>query len=321
MFEPFIPYALFVVGFIALLKGADLLVDGASSIAKKFNISTLVIGLTIIAFGTSAPELLVNILAVLKGSPDLAIGNAIGSNISNILLILGIAGLIYPLKIGRGTVWKEVPFALLAVVILFVIANDALIDGGTSVISRIDGIVLLGFFAIFLYYTYGISKVKGKEDTTGIKELSVTRSVVFLILGFIGLGFGSQWVVNGATHIATQFGLSESMIGLTIVAIGTSLPELAASGMAAYKKQSDMAIGNIVGSNIFNTLLVLGTTSVVAPLSFSTHMNIDIGICFIATVLLFLAVFVGKKHKIERWQSAIFLSLYTGYIVYLVMRG
>jgi len=321
MLESALVYILFIVGFIILLKGADLLVDGAASIAKRLNISTLVIGLTIIAFGTSAPELLVNIIAATKGAPDLAIGNVIGSNISNILLILGVAGLIYPLKIGKGTVWKEIPFALLAVLIFGIVVNDAVFEGeAMSFLSRADGLVLLGFFGIFMYYTYGISRASKDEKNT-IKTQSYPKSIAFILLGFIGLGFGSQWVVNGATHIAEIFGLSESMIGLTIVAIGTSLPELAASGMAAYRKHADMAIGNIVGSNIFNTLLVLGITSSITPLKFSSHLNTDIIICIIATLLLFLAVFIGKRLKIERWQSALFLSFYVGYIVYLVMRG
>ena len=321
MIESILPYVLLVIGFVILLKGADLLVNGSASIAKRLNISTLVIGLTIVAFGTSAPELLVNIIAATNNAPDLAIGNVIGSNISNILLILGVAGLIYPLKIGKGTVWKEIPFAFLAVIIFGILVNDGIFEGETvSYLSRSDGLVLLGFFAIFMYYTYGISRASKDEKNT-IKVQSYPKSIAYILLGFIGLGFGSQWVVGGATHIAEIFGLSESMIGLTIVAIGTSLPELAASGMAAYRKHADMAIGNIVGSNIFNTLLVLGVTSSITPLRFSTHLNSDIIICIIATLLLFLAVFVGKRLKIERWQSALFLSFYVGYIVYLVMRG
>ncbi|MBT3864886.1 calcium/sodium antiporter [Candidatus Peregrinibacteria bacterium] len=322
MLESLMPYALFLVGFVILLKGADLMINGASSIAKRLKISPLVIGLTIVAFGTSAPELLVNIVAAVGGSPDLAIGNAIGSNISNILLILGVAGLIYPLTIGHGTVWKEIPFALLGILVVFTMANDVFLDGAaSSALSRIDGIILLGFFVIFIYYTYGISRVQGSDDHNGIKLHATSTSILFLILGFAGLGFGSKWVVDGATTIAQNFGLSESMIGLTIVALGTSLPELAATGMAAYRKHSDMAIGNIVGSNIFNTLFVLGTTSVIAPLHFSPSINTDIYINIAATVLLFLAIFITKKNKLERWESAIFLSFYVGYIVYLVMRG
>jgi len=322
MLQAVLPYILFAVGFVVLLKGADMAVEGASSIAKRFKIPNLVIGLTIIAFGTSAPELLVSVTSGLKGSADLAIGNVVGSNIANILLILGVAGLIYPLKVGYGTAWKEIPFALLGIVIIYIVANDALIDGAQlSSITRIDGLVMLGFFAIFLYYTYGISKIHGPEQGDDVKKRSVSISLLFLAIGFTGLILGSNWVVSGAVHIAETFGLSESLIGLTIVAVGTSLPELAASAVAAYKGHSDIAIGNVVGSNIFNSFLVLGVASTVTPLSFSPALNIDILICVGVTFLLFLSLFIGKRHHIERWQAAFFLSFYVGYIVYLVMRG
>jgi cation:H+ antiporter len=322
MFQEILPYIFFVIGFVALIKGADLLIDGASAIAKRLRISNLVIGLTIVAFGTSAPELLVNVVAGLNGSADLAVGNVVGSNISNILLILGVAGLIYPLRIGHGTVWKEIPFALLGIIVIFLVANDALIEGvGFSTLTRIDGLMMLGFFAIFIYYTYGIARVQGEEDTDGIKRQSMLKASIYVAIGCLGLGFGSNWVVDGAIHIAQTFGLSESLIGLTIVAIGTSLPELVTAIVAAMKKHPDLAIGNVVGSNIFNSFFVLGVTSTMTPLAFSPSLNIDIAICVIATIMLFFAVFVGRKHQIERWQSAIFLSFYVGYIVYLVMRG
>ncbi len=299
-----------------------MLVDGASAIARKLRISDLVVGLTIVAFGTSAPELLVNIMAGINNSADLAIGNVIGSNISNILLILGVAGLIRPLSIGKGTVWKEIPFALLGVAILFVMANDNLIEGvGFSQITRSDGIVLLGFFAIFMYYTYGISRVQGEKDADKPTLMRMPKAAIYVLLGALGLGFGSDWVVKGAIHVATAFGLSESLIGLTIVAIGTSLPELVTAAVAAFKKQADIAIGNVVGSNIFNIFFVLGISSTVAPIAFSPILNIDIAICGIATIILMLTVFIGRKHEVERWQSAFFLSAYIGYIVYLVMRG
>ena len=322
MLQAVLPYILFAIGFVALVKGADVLVDGASAIARKLRISDLVVGLTIVAFGTSAPELLVNIVAGLNGSADLAIGNVIGSNISNILLILGVAGLIYPLTIGKGTVWKEIPFALLGVAVLFVMANDNLIEGvGFSEITRSDGIIMLGFFAIFMYYTYGISRVQGEEDIDRPPLMKMPKAALFVLIGCLGLGFGSDWVVKGAIHMATAFGLSESLIGLTIVAIGTSLPELVTAAVAAYKKQADIAIGNVVGSNIFNVFFVLGISSTITPVAFAPILNIDIAICGVATILLMLSVFIGRKHQVERWQSAFFLSLYIGYIVYLVMRG
>jgi len=322
MLQTILPYVLFAIGFVILIKGADMAIEGASSIAKRFKISNLVIGLTIIAFGTSAPELLVSVTSGLKGSADIAIGNVVGSNIANIVLILGIAGLIYPIKVGHGTAWKEIPFALLGVIMLYVLANDALIDGDSaSAITRIDGLVMLGFFSIFLYYVFGISKVKGPEQKDEIKKFGITKSIIFLVLGFTGLILGSDWVVSGAVHIAEVFGLSESLIGLTIVAVGTSLPELAASAVAAYKRNSDIAIGNIVGSNIFNIFFILGTASVITPLSFSPEMDTDIMICLAVTFVLFLALFIGKRGVLERWQSALFVIFYVIYIVYLVMRG
>lgn len=322
MLQSALPYLLFALGFVVLLKGADMLVDGASAIARRLRISNLVIGLTIVAFGTSAPELLVNVVAGINQSSDLAIGNVIGSNISNILLILGVAGLIYPLRIGHGTVRKEIPFAFLGVVVVFIMANDALIEGlGFSQLTRSDGLVMLGFFAIFMYYTYGIARVQGEEDTDGAQLMKIPKAIALVLLGCLGLGFGSDWVVKGAIHVAEVFGLSESLIGLTIVAIGTSLPELAASAVAAYKKHPDLAIGNIVGSNIFNVFFVLGISSTLTPITFSPALNTDVIICALATLLLMVAVFTGKKHELERWESAVFLSFYVGYIVYLVMRG
>lgn len=312
-------YLLFVIGFALLIKGADLLVDGAASIAKKFHISNIVIGLTVVAFGTSAPELVVTILSGMTGQNDLIMGNILGSNISNILLILGIAAIIYPLKTKQGTVWKEIPFALLAVVVLAVFAFDQMIDGAiVSVISRSEGLALLGFFIIFMYYTFGIAKVDA-GDSEDIKELSGVKSAIYVLLGLVSLAVGGNWIVNGAQEIATQMGVPQSIIGLTIVAIGTSLPELATSVAAARKKQSDIAIGNVVGSNIFNILFILGLGATVGPIAIS-EATIESAIVTIAvTVLLFSVMFIGKRHLIERWQGWLFLGLYAAYVGYLVV--
>ncbi len=313
-------YILFVLGFIFLIKGADFLVDGASSIAKKLKISNLVIGLTVVSFGTSAPELVVNIISAIKGQGDLAIGNIIGSNISNILLILGVSAIICALCVSRGTVWKEVPLSLLAILIVFVLVNDGLIDGlGFSSLTRIDGIILLAFFVIFIYYTFGIAKVQGEEKDSSVKKYPTWLSIVMILAGLAGLTFGGQWIVDGAIKIATALGISEAIIGLTIVAIGTSLPELATSAMAAYKKRVDIAVGNVVGSNIFNLFWILGITAVIRPLEFSPILNRDIIVCIIATFLLFLFMFIGKRHELEKWQGGIFVGLYIAYIVTLVL--
>lgn len=316
-------YLLFFIGFALLIKGAGFLVDGASSIAKKFGISALAIGLTIVAFGTSAPELIVNILSSLRGSTDLAIGNIIGSNSANILLILGISAAIYPLAITKGTVWKEIPLSLLAVVVVAIMSNDALIENlPFSALGRVDGLVLLSFFVIFLYYTYGISKIgASKKIETKISEYSLTRSVLMAAVGLVGLTVGGKWVVDGAIFMAKGLGASEALIGLTVVAIGTSLPELATSAVAAYKKNADIAVGNIVGSNIFNIFWILGISAIVKPLPFNSKIFTDVIVTVIATILLFAFMFIGKKHVLERWQGAAFVLLYIIYVAYLIIRG
>ena len=314
-------YILFILGFPVLIKGADILIDGASSIAKKFRVSDLMIGLTIIAFGTSAPELIVNLIASFRGSTDLAVGNVFGSNISNILLILGITAIIYPLAMKRGTVWKEVPFSLLAIVAVAFLANDLIIDGvGPSLLSRIDGVILLLFFIIFIYYTFGLGKLKGEEKIT-VKVHSMPKSFLLVAIGAVALALGGQWIVNGAVEIAKSFGISEAFIGLTIVAIGTSLPELATSVVAATKKNADIAVGNIVGSNVFNLLWILGLSATIKPLSYSIDLNFDGWIVIMATFLLFIFMFIGKKQILERWQGIAFVGIYVFYILYLIYRG
>jgi len=316
-----ITYVLFIAGFFLLIKGADLLVDGSASIAKKLKISSIVIGLTIVAFGTSAPEFIVNIFASAQGNSEIAIGNILGSNIANILLILGISAMIYPVAAKKNTVLKEIPLSLLAIIILGLMANDMIIDGGTfSGITRIDGFVLLAFFIIFLYYTFGITK--SDEDIVEkdkIKIFSYSKAILFIILGLAGLVIGGKWIVDGAIKIAEFFNVSQSLIGLTVVAIGTSLPELATSAIAAYKKQSDIAIGNVIGSSIFNIFWILGASSIIRPLPFNVNSNIDIGMTIFASVLLLAVMFIGKKHVIERWQGAFMVITYVAYIVFLVL--
>jgi cation:H+ antiporter len=316
-----ITYILFIVGFYILIKGADLLVDGASSIAKRFGISAIVIGLTIVAFGTSMPELIVNIFASIQDNTEIAIGNILGSNIANILLILGVSALIYPLAVKKNTTWKEIPLALLAVIALALMANDRLVDGfNFSLLTRIDGLILLSFFAIFLYYTHGISK-GSKEETNNIKERRLSTSILMIISGLACLTIGGKWIVDGAVSIAASLGISQALIGLTIVAIGTSLPELATSAVAAYKKKADIAVGNIVGSNIFNIFWILGLSATIKPLPFTPALNFDILMTVIATLLLFSAMFIGKKRILERWQGIGFIIIYLCYIIFLIYRG
>ncbi|MBK6390289.1 MAG: calcium/sodium antiporter [Saprospiraceae bacterium] len=315
-------YFLLIIGFIIIIKGADLLVDGASSIAKKLNVSDLVIGLTVVAFGTSAPELFVNVFASIQGNSEIAIGNILGSNIANILLILGVAAIIFPLSVQSTTVWKEIPFSLLAALILGVLVNDHLIDHKeNSELTRGDGLVLIGFFIIFMYYIFSIAKKSENKTIGDLKQLSNFRSVSYILLGLTGLVLGGTWIVNGAIEIAGKFGVSEYLIGLTVVAVGTSLPELATSAVAAYKKNTDIAIGNVVGSNIFNIFWVLGISAVIKPLPFKPAGNSDIAMTVFASVLLFAVLFVGKKQLLEKWQGVLFLLLYAGYSVFLIMRG
>ncbi|MFA6307400.1 MAG: calcium/sodium antiporter [Patescibacteria group bacterium] len=314
---------LFIVGLLLVIKGADFLVNGASSLAKRLKVSELVIGLTIVAFGTSMPELTVNIFASVSGATDIAIGNILGSNIANILLILGISAMIYPLKVTSGTVWKEVPLSFLAAMVIGLMANDVLIDKGIfSGLTRIDGFILMGFFIIFIYYTFGIAKIKtGNETTENFKERGLFKSVGFIFLGLALLILGGKWLVDGATALATLWGISSSLIGLTIVAVGTSFPELATSAVAAYKKNTDIAVGNVVGSNIFNIFWILGISSIIKPLPFKLTSNFDIGATILASLLLFIFMFIGKKHILERWQGLVFILVYILYVSILVMQG
>ena len=313
-------YVLFVVGFVILIKGADLLVDGASAIAKRFKVSDLVIGLTVVAFGTSTPELFVNVMASIQGNTDIAIGNVVGSNIANVFLILGVSSIIYPLAVAKGTVWKEIPFSLLAAIVLFVVANDQLLDGSqVSDLTRIDGLVFLSFFIIFIYYTYSIAaRIEGMEEHIPDKQYGWLRSSLYIILGLAGLTFGGKWIVDGAIALATKFGMSESLVGLTIVAVGTSLPELATSAVAAYKRNVEIAVGNVVGSNIFNIFFVLGISATIKPLPFQMKNNRDIGVVIFSSLLLFLFMFTGKKRSLDRWEGLIFLACYGVFVAYLV---
>lgn len=314
-------YLLLILGFVLLIKGADLLVDGSASLAKKYNISNIVIGLTIVAFGTSTPELIVSLIASMNGNTEIAIGNVVGSNIVNIFFILGVSATIYPLATKSNTIWKEIPMSLLAALLLWVMANDQLIDGdNSSMLSRIDGIVFLAFFIIFIYYTVGIAK-SDTDDSPEIEIQNITpgKSFLFIVLGLAGLIIGGKWIVDGAVALAKNMGLSESLIGLTIVAVGTSLPELAASAVAAYKKQTDIAIGNVVGSNIFNIFLILGISSLIKPLPFTSGSNIDVMVACLASIVLFVLLFVGKKHIIQKWQGLLMILIYVIYVGYLVM--
>lgn len=324
----FLDIIFITIGLAILIAGAEGLVRGASSLSAKLKVSPLIIGLTVVSFGTSAPELTVNLLAAANGSPDLAVGNVVGSNIANIFLILGISALIVPLKVKSSTVWKEIPLALLGVILLFIMGNDHLFDGmGFNALTRTDGIALLALMIIFMYYVFGLAKgdrAKAKEIAetgSGITQYSIPSSIGMTLLGLGGLVLGGRLLVDGAVNIAEAAGLSQALIGLTIVAIGTSLPELATSIVAALKKQADIAIGNVVGSNIFNVFFVLGASSTVISLPISSALNFDIAVSVFATILLLAFMFVGGKRRLVRWEGGVFVAMYVAYITYLVIRG
>jgi cation:H+ antiporter len=319
-------YLLFIIGFVLLIKGAEWLVDGASGFAKHYNISDLIIGLTVVSFGTSAPELFVNVYSSYTGNTGITIGNILGSNIANIFLILGVSSIIFPLAVQKNTTWKEIPFSLLAAIIVGIMAADSYLDDiPVSAITRSEGLVLLSFFIIFMYYLFETSKYEQHENSKNISDdiinhnQPIYKSILLIILGLICLSLGGKWIVDGAVSIATKLGVSQSLIGLTIIAVGTSLPELATSAIAAYKKNADIAVGNVVGSNIFNVFWILGVSSIINNIPFNQKNFIDIGITIFASLLLFLFMFIGKKHILQRWQGILFLLLYITYMIFIVV--
>ena len=310
---------LFIAGLLLLVKGADWLVGGASALAKKYNISDLAIGLTIVAFGTSAPEMIVNIFAAKDAHYDVVMGNIIGSNIFNLFFILGIAGIITPLVVQVSTVWKEIPLSLFAAIILLLLANN-FFGISDPTISTIDGIFLLCVFAGFLFYVYKQMKaenyVPSEISHVPMSNLKIT---LFILGGLGGLIAGGKLVISSSVDIAHAMGISEKIIGLTIVAAGTSLPELATSVVAALKKKCDIAVGNVIGSNIFNIFLILATSSLVKPIIYNTNFNRDIFILILGTIFLFVAMFTGQKKKLDRWEAALLLITFIGYTTYLII--
>ncbi|MFO7897051.1 MAG: sodium:calcium antiporter [Candidatus Cloacimonadales bacterium] len=303
-----------IIGFVMLVKGADFLVDGASSLAKKFGISELAIGLTIIAFGTSAPELIVNIFASTGGHHGITFGNILGSNIFNILVVLGVSGLIAPLVIKKNTIIKEMPFLIFATLATFALAWWG------NVLSRWDGIILILLLLSFFYYIIGILKVNPVQDED-IKIFSTGQTILMMVVGIIGLFFGGKLVVDNSVKIAEMLNVSEKMIGLTIVALGTSLPELVTSIVAVRKGRFDLAIGNVIGSNLFNLLLVLGVTALIHPVAYDLSLNADFTILLTITIILFLSMLTGVKNRISKLEAGIFLAIYGGFIAFLIYRG
>lgn len=312
---------LFLIGgLLLILLGANGLTDGAASVAKRFHIPNIVIGLTIVAFGTSAPELTVSVSSALKGSADIAVGNVLGSNLFNSLMIVGCTALFAPIVVTRNTLVKEIPLCILSALVLLFCANDVWFDGAAeNIISITDGLILLCFFAIFLSYTFAIATSGSSSDEVEeIKEMPLWKSLLFIVGGLAGLIFGGNFFVEGASGIARSLGVSESVIGLTLVAGGTSLPELATSVVAALKKNPEMAIGNVVGSNLFNIFFVLGCSAAITPLHASGITNFDLLSLVGASVLLWLlGVFFGKR-TITRLEGSVLMLCYIAYTGVLI---
>ncbi len=317
---------LFILGFVLLVYGASFLVDASASIAKKYGVSNLVIGLTIVALGTSTPELVVNLIASIQGAADVAMGNILGSNITNIFLILGASAIIYPLSVSINHPFKkipfalEIPFALFGAIVIGVLANDYLFTGVSEpVIGRVNGIILAIIFLGFMFYTFKFGNT-GTDDGIEVKSHTLKTSILMIVAGIGGLVLGGKWIVDGATKLASMLGMGEAIISLTIVALGTSLPELATCVVAAYKKNSGLVIGNIVGSNIFNVFFVLGISATVQPIDFNTELNFDILVGVFSTLLLFLFLFIPQRNVLNRWQGWILLLLYVGYVLTLILK-
>jgi len=315
----FITYLSFFSGFAILIAGAQMLVNGASSIGIKLKISQMVMGLTIVALGTSLPELIVNIFAGIKGNTDLAIGNILGSNITNTLLVVGVTALIVPIHFQKKTLERDIPFSLFAPVLLFLLAND-FIFGRQNIISRSDGIILLIFLIFFLYFTFFKQGEASSSAQADIKQYSWGVSLLFIAMGGLGLYFGGKWIVDGAVKIATVIGISQTAMGLTLVAGATSLPELATSIIAARKNNADMALGNAVGSNILNILLVLGVTALIKPIPYAPKLNIELGLVFASGLLLLAFAKLGKtKNRLNRFEGVLLVLIYVAFIYFTTM--
>ena len=318
---------LFLLGIILIIVGANYLTEGASTLARRMGLSPLVVGLTIVAFGTSAPELIVSLMSALKGNADIAMGNVIGSNIFNILAIGGVTALVAPITITQSTIRREIPLMLLSFLVLFFLSYDTIFAGtaGTTenILSRGEGLTLLGFFLIFLTYTFAIAKDAPDDphaDHTPIRSYPLWLLVLFILGGLAALIYGGDLFVSSASNIARTFGVSESFIGLTIVAAGTSLPELATSVAAALKKQPEIAVGNIVGSNIFNIFLILGVSSTITPIRIGGVTALDFLVMIVAGLMLYIFAVLFGQRVVKRSEGAILALSFIAYTVYLIMQ-
>lgn len=315
-------------GFVALIKGADMLVEGASSLAKGFGISDLVVGLTIVSLGTSMPELIVTMMATVQGNAEVGVGNILGSNIANILLILGVTVLFVPINVQKTTVFSEIPFSIIAALLVGFIANTHIFSPNNPAlqIDRFEGSLIILFFVIFSIYIVSLmieDKVKVDTESSGIEigHLPVWKSIIFIIAGCVLLFLGGKFVVDGAVGLAQFFKMSESFISLTIIAIGTSLPEFITSVVAAKKGNADVAIGNVIGSNILNILFILGLSSVILPIPIQNASNQDILVVVLSSVLLLILMSISRKSMLKRWHGVVLVSCYILYTGFLIWRG
>jgi len=315
-----VDYVILIIGFLLLIKGADLFVEGASAIAKNFKVPSILIGLTIVAFGTSSPEAAVSIGAALKGANEIAFGNIVGSNIFNILFVMGVASFIYPLKVKRLTILKEFPFSLLTTITMFIISADILLQGSSqNLLSRADGLVLLCIFSIFVYYLVELALMSKESFDEEAKTMALPKSLLFSVIGLAGIIWGGNWVVSSSSSIGLKLGMSSSLVGLTIVSIGTSLPELVTSIVAALKGENDIAIGNIIGSNIFNILFILGVSAVINPLTIDSSLFFDIFYLLGATIIAFIFAYTNATSS--KKEGIILTLSYIAYMAYIIIRN
>lgn len=317
---PIISILLLPIGFVLLIKGADFLVDGSSSVARRLHIPDLIIGLTIVAFGTSAPELFVCIISSIKGNGGITVGNIIGSNIANICLILGISGILSPLAFQKSTILRDIPFLLLST---FLLLFAMLTNNLPNMISQLEASTLL---AVMIIYLFCMFKTSGKgiieAELQSIEKIhTAKRSILMILGGLTGLITGGQLIVDSSITIATALGISEELIGLSIIALGTSLPELATSIVAVRKNKTDIAVGNVIGSNLFNIAMVLGVSGLISPINTVQSLNNDMLILTFVTLLLVVFMFTGKRNKIDRWEAVILTLMYVLYMSYIIQRG
>ena len=318
-------YIFLIIGFALLIKGADIFVDGASAIAKKFGIPAVIVGLTIVSIGTSAPELAVSIIASLKGANEITMGNILGSNIFNTLMVLGVTSIIMPIVIKKSTISKDFFISVMVSILLLVLTFGSMLFGGNSKISRLSGIILLVFcIAYIISLIIATKKSNGLDESEETEEeIKVVNCIIKILFGIIGVVIGGQMVVDSATNIAIAFGMSQKLIGLTIVAVGTSLPELVTSMMAAIKGENDIALGNVFGSNIFNILLILGVSATISPIAVASQLGIDLIFLIVITLILGAFMFIGKngKSKLSRKEGMLLVLIYIAYIIYIVIRN